>query len=228
MAGPLAAQAPVSGVVRDGATGHPLAGAIVAIDRIRLSVTSDADGRFRFVAPRGDLLLEARKLGYQAEYRLLQVVVGDTIALDLVLLPRSNELPELTTTASADRWRAGFERRMKVGLGQFIIDEELRLAENRDLASLVRTRGRGVRVDFEQGRAVLRGRGRCAVAVLQDGLPIYRPGGIGETDQPPDLNQWPVRQLRGVEIYGNAVERPLEFALAGGECGLLVLWTRAA
>jgi hypothetical protein len=180
------------------------------------------------VAPRGDLLLLARKLGYQTEARLLQVVVTDTIALDLVLSPGSSELPELTTTASGDRWRAGFERRMRAGLGQFIDEDELRLAESRDLASLVRTRGRGVRVDFQEGRAVLRGRGRCALAVLQDGLPIYRPLGNVAGDPPPDLNQWSVRQLRGVEIYGSATHRPLEFALTGGECGLLVLWTRAA
>jgi hypothetical protein len=180
------------------------------------------------VVPHGDLLLQARKLGYQTEARLLQVVVTDTIALDLVLSPGSSELPELTATASGDKWRAGFERRMKAGLGQFIDEEELRLAENRDLASLIRTRGRGVRVDFQEGRAVLRGRGRCALAVFQDGLPIFRPLGNGMVDQPPDLNQWPVRQLRGVEIYGNAAQRPHEFALAGGECGLLVLWTRVA
>ena len=61
------------------------------------------------------------------------------------------------------------------------------------------------------------------MAVWLDGVRIYQPGrGV----PPPDLNNFSVSQLEGVEIYQGGADTPAELGGTGSGCGTIVIWTR--
>jgi Carboxypeptidase regulatory-like domain len=50
--------------------------------------------------------------------------------------------------------------------------------------------------------------------------------GFGRFLTPPDLNEWPVEEIEGVEVYVGPIETPAEYNLTGSDCGVLLIWTR--
>lgn len=69
-----AAEASIVGSVRDGATGEPVAGAVVALPDIDRAVVSDADGRYALRAvPAGPQHVTVRRMGYAP--RILHALV---------------------------------------------------------------------------------------------------------------------------------------------------------
>ena len=65
----------VVGVVRDEATGRPMAGVLIAADSAQLHrVVTDSGGAYRFTGlPRGTYFISARRLGYYVERREIRV-----------------------------------------------------------------------------------------------------------------------------------------------------------
>ncbi|HEU5041497.1 MAG TPA: TonB-dependent receptor, partial [Gemmatimonadales bacterium] len=83
--------ATVAGVVRDEATGAPVAGAIVALPDLDRSVTADAAGRYRLDAvPAGPQHIAVRFIGYAP--RVLHLLVPATGALEVGLALRAEPL----------------------------------------------------------------------------------------------------------------------------------------
>jgi len=224
----LAAQAPLVGTVTDASSGHPIGSVELTIERWGLKTTTDSAGHYRMVLPGGVYQLRARKIGYQPESRVLSVVVADTIHLDLTLTIAPVQLPELTAKAAWDmRYRSEFEQRVKEGFGHFLTPELLRKNEYRTLASLIQAAAPGAHVIHRGGRAYVLGRKGCAMAVWIDGIIQYLPSNGGSAAfAPPDLNEWPVEEIEGVEVYVGPTETPAEYNLTGSDCGVLLIWTR--
>jgi hypothetical protein len=64
----------------------------------------------------------------------------------------------------------------------------------------------------------------CWVAVILDGVTIYRPGRGGE---PPDFSRdFRPETLESIEYYRSPAETPIEYGGAQADCGVLVMWTR--
>ncbi len=224
----LAAQAPLVGTVTDATSGQPIAGVELTIEQWGLHATSDSAGHYRIVLPGGVYQFRARKIGYQPETRILNVVVADTIHLDLTMTIAPVQLPELTAKAVWDmRYRSEFEQRVKEGFGHFLTPALLRKNEHRTLASLIQAAAPGAHVIHRGGRAYARGRKGCPMAVWIDGIIQYLPSIGGSAGfAPPDLNEWPVEEIEGVEVYVGPTETPAEYNLTGSDCGVLLIWTR--
>ena len=91
----------ISGVVRDSATGRPLAGAVVELrrDTIRRSAQTDDEGEFRLGDLfRGDYRLAVRRLGYGARASTLEIGASD-LTLNVTLIPIARDLDTLYVRA---------------------------------------------------------------------------------------------------------------------------------
>lgn len=221
------AQAPLVGTVRDSASGRPLEGVEIAIEAWSLTATTDAKGRFRLVLPGGTYPLEARRIGYRPEVRLLRVVVRDTVRLDLALAPAPQELPELTAAAELrERLRAPIEERVGRGIGSFLTEDLLRRSEHRQFSNLLQATAPGVFIEHIGTRAQALGRGNCPMAVWLDGIRIYAPNALGGSEPPPDLDRWEPTDFQTVEVYPGPSETPTQYQTTGSACGTILLWTR--
>jgi hypothetical protein len=227
--GTVAAQATITGRITNDSSKAPLAGVDVVFEASGKRATSDSAGKFVVTGvPAGVGFATIRKIGFRP-VRLRAIIFGsDSIDVAIALSPAAVELAPIEVTAAAVP--SGMERfaeRRAAGFGSFIDSKTLRGAENRRLADLLRG-ARGVRIQPIGGSkeiATSMRTGRpCPMAIWVDGLKIYAPG---ERRGPiPDLNDYPIAQLEGVEIYGGEAETPAELGGRGAGCGTIVLWTR--
>ncbi|MGH7679460.1 MAG: carboxypeptidase regulatory-like domain-containing protein [Gemmatimonadaceae bacterium] len=91
----------VSGVVRDSATGRPLAGAVVELrrDTVRRVSQSDDEGEFHLgEVPRATYQVSVRRLGYAARNTDVQVG-GDDLTIEINLVPIARDLDTLYVRA---------------------------------------------------------------------------------------------------------------------------------
>ena len=91
----------VSGIVRDSATGRPLAGAVVELrrDTLRRVSQSDDEGDFRLgEVTRASYQLSVRRLGYAARNTDVQVG-GDDLTIEIDLVPIARDLDTLYVRA---------------------------------------------------------------------------------------------------------------------------------
>jgi hypothetical protein len=105
----LAAQTPVTGVVAgrvtaraDSTTLLPARGATISIVGTSVVTTTDPAGRFvldRVTA--GPIVVRARLLGYRMEDRAIDVRAGDTVRVDITLLPEARMLSPVRVDARA-------------------------------------------------------------------------------------------------------------------------------
>jgi hypothetical protein len=227
--GSLAAQATITGRITNDSSKAPLAGADIILQASGKRTTSDSAGKFVLTGvPAGVGFATIRKIGFRP-VRLRAIIFGsDSIDIAIALSPAAVELPPIEVTAAAVA--PGMERfaeRRAAGFGSFIDSKTLRGAESRRLADLLRG-ARGVRVQPIGGSkeiATSMRTGRpCPMAVWVDGIKIYAPG--ARMGPIPDLNDYPISELEGVEIYGGEAETPAELGGRGAGCGTIVLWTR--
>ena len=243
------------GRVLDHASGAAVTGAEVNLSPDGGRLTTDSLGEFRAVglAP-GMYNVSIKRVGFRQfsdlasvgtgaesrhEFRIVRVVVLDTL---------ETRAKGVTYVSPALR---GFEERRASGFGKFISEAELRSADERTLANVLR-RLPGITIrsqrsaDYASGQraagsgqaAALTRAGSlppkadsndptsprgCWVAVYLDGVALYR----GPPQPAPDLSQIPVNNLAGVEFYSGSASLPVQFsAIKASECGTLLLWTR--
>lgn len=222
----------------------PIEGVEVTMEGVG-TVLASRTGRFAFasVAP-GLYTVRIRHMGYKPIEGSVQIAQGETKDLTFAIWPLTTNLPGVEVRANAAPLNTGmvdFERRRAQGLGKFLTSTDF---EGRDNATLADVFGStpGLIVDrLANGRAVAASRrstntsfrpmntpgadpSKCYMQIFVDGLRIWRPH-FDQLNEPPNLNEFSVSQIAGVEIYLGAAETPVEFGGTSASCGTIVIWT---
>jgi hypothetical protein len=232
----------LAGRVVDSSSGQPLPGVVVTLGG--RSVTGDESGRFIManLLP-GRWRLELRHLGYTPLDTMVSLETSDTVRVAFAMKRLPPQLDTVSVKAAAPGEMPGeireFEVRRARATGHFITREELRKNDERRLQDVLRGRlpGLGLQVGdrgtFMYSRsqqppgALLKGAGGkpCYIQVVQDGVVIYRHGGMS-AEGPPDISQLLTQNYDAIEFYAGPSRTPPEFRTEGAMCGTLVLWTR--
>lgn len=215
--------ASIAGRVLRRGTGSPVDGARVTVLGTALVTFSDSGGVFHFqTVPTGVRVVQVRSVGYEPGSWIVQLSDGQQFRQDLEVVALPVEVAGVTVTGRpGDDWRteAGFEARRQAGRGWYITREEIAIRRPESIADLLRgapgvtvtCRGvGGCLVGF--GRSVGR---RCTPEYFLDGYPATF--ATGPT--------FPINQIRGVEVYRDQSETPVEFQRAGLRCGVIAIWT---
>jgi hypothetical protein len=228
--------------VYDAQTGEPVEGVEVADVVNRTSSATSKTGTLSlFFLPDGGTLVRLRKVGYETQTFPVSIAAADTAPLTIVLA-RATQLPTVVVNDSAPKYRSallrGFETRRAGGVGKFVTEDEFRKADNSTLAFLLSSRLRSViAVQGPHGTTylssarkqcsgpALRGcrSAECYVSVYVDGVKTY------DSNSPaslrPDFAHLSPVDYAAAEFYDVSTTPP-EYASAGNDCGVLLLWTR--
>lgn len=215
----------IDGVVSD--TGlAPLSDATVTIVGTDIRVVTGADGRFRVVSvPAGQYVMLVRRIGYEPATAHVAVAGLDTLRVAIALEPAVTTLDRVTVAAPAVSPRLSeFYERRKVGLGQFLTQEEIE-KQNAVRASDLFGRFMGLRLSSDGmhafsmrgGPAINQDPRRCPVTAIVDGIA-----------QDTNFSQLPSpKEIAAIEFYAGPSEIPLQYKSTRGTwCGLLLIWTR--
>lgn len=239
VAWPSAAVGQVVVLGRVTGNGAVVANARVGIDALNLQALTTDSGSYRLTVPgAGTVRISIRALGFQPASHQIQLAANDTTIADFILVAVPQELDSVTVAAPAPVVRGkmrAFEERRRFGLGRFYTREALAGHEDRTLANTLRLAGLQLRARPDRcggGYAVATGRGggtpvacvepACYASIFLDGVRYWVPGqGI-----PPNINEFLVRDLEGIEVYRGMSDMPIQFQVYGSSCGAVVLWTR--
>ena len=239
-----AAQSVVTGRVTGG--GRPLAAAEILIEPDSLRTRTNDSGFYRIVLPSPQSWITARAIGFLPASRQLPVrdpymatVNFTLVAVAQMLAPVAVEAPPIRITGKM----RGFYERREMGFGRFYTREELAEREDSPLSNVLRSTT-GVQLMRRPptcggGHAVSSGRsgdarggGRfpcggftaaCYSRLFLDGMRIW----VSGMGPPPDVDQFKVRDLEGIEVYRSSAEAPIQYTSGiGPSCGVLLLWTR--
>jgi hypothetical protein len=252
-AGVADAQAParslLRGTVLDDANERPIAGAIVAIEAIKLQVVTDSAGNFRIPSiPLGRHLVSIKRVGYGPLTAIANFNGSDTLEYDFALVKQVTRLPDVavTTPARVPPKLVEFEERRTAGFGRFLTDSVFTKNVNRRLSEIMGAvpgtrivRGPGSNgwlanpvgytsmsrfqlspMDINRGADP----NQCYAAVMLDGNRVFsgQPGEILF-----DLNSLGTNTIAGIEFYRDAATVPAKFNVSSGKtCGLIVIWTK--
>ncbi len=167
--------------------------------------------------------------------------VGYTLARQ-VLLDTSRVVA--TTVYRSPNLRAFESRRERHEAGYFIAEDELRKADEKALASVLAQRVAGLTPSV-QGNSVYMMSSRractgpafstpkscmpcCVTTYLPDGQLIYLADPGRPDIQPLDFTRIAVKELAAMEFYPSSATAPVQYnaTIAGGACGVLLLWSR--
>ena len=223
----LEGQAQLTGRVVNDSSRAPIAGAELVVLGTTLRTQTGTDGRFTLAGiPMGVGHTVIRKVGFRpVQIRTLIFAESDTLEVEIGLRPSVVELePIVVTAAAVPPGMDAFAERRFGGQGTFIDWTVLRESEHRRVSDLLRS-VHGVELVMDRGSRTIAmsNRGRCPMAIWQDGLPVYRPGTLTPLF---DIDLIPVSQLEAIEIYRGPAETPAEMGGTGATCGTIVLWTR--
>ena len=215
------------------------------IPALQRTVRTDDAGRYRFSdVPAGRYSMEVRAIGFVARTERLTVNAGTALVRDIALSWTTQMLDTAVTRGQRSEYISpalrGFEERRKLGIGRFIGEAELRKNDSKDLPTVIRrlpgvyfrTNGMqfylaSMRRTGGATRALSGGdTSRCFASVYRDGVLVYdqvmTPNAA--THPPPDLKEFSINTLAGVEYY--AGESTVPAGVRGSPCGVLMLWTR--
>ncbi|MEZ4457151.1 MAG: carboxypeptidase regulatory-like domain-containing protein [Gemmatimonadales bacterium] len=228
--------------------GRPVEGALVTLLPGSDTTRMDASGKGVVAGlPEGHHLLEVKALGFEAQQRVVEVSRRDTTTVALALAPSAQMLTTLEVAADAPRrvhpMMAGFEERRKEGLGHYFTLEQLQSRPQSTVSDVVRM-SPGIRLvprpspcngyaaagsrtqsglpRYCQGVPML---DACYFAVFVDGMNIWN---ARLSEPPPDLNEFRVDDLEGIEVYAGPAQLPAQYHLSGADCGAVLIWHRVS
>jgi hypothetical protein len=245
--GTATAQSVVKGTVRQG--GHPLPRVEVGIAARNLRIQTDTTGSYSLALGEGGIIeLSVRAVGYYPQTRRLMLASGDTVTVSFELERAPQQLDSITVSAPGPTPVSGkmqaFEERRRLGFGRFFTREMLAAREHSTLGNVLRmTAGlRFVRRPDSCGGGFVVASARegsvgwkpwmqcgtdvlppaCYTGIWLDGVRLWVPG----TSDPPNVDEFQVISLEGVEVYRGPSEVPTQYQGTGSSCGALLLWTR--
>jgi hypothetical protein len=221
----------VDGIVSD-TNLVPLQGAFVSILGSNIRVGTGPNGRFRIVrVPEGRHLIIVKRVGFRPTSGVVDVPADDTLRLSYMLDKlRPDELDPVVVTARSPSIRmAEFEGRRKVGIGEFMTEEQI-AARNSVFPTELFRGFRSVNVSPSRTGAItqyfaLSAReggnpqlGACPMQVYVDQVPLPSPFNL-------DLLP-PPKSIAGIEVYAGASTIPPQFAGSNRGCGVILVWTK--
>lgn len=215
----------VLGRLTDRRTSRPITAALVRLESIDRSTSTDNAGFFTFDdVPAGLRLVVAEHLGHARVEELVRVPPGETVDVQIQMSANPVEMEPIVVTTVRDRRleiKGFYERRRwgeAVGNGIFIDREELRRRMPARLSSLiealpgtdVRCRSGYCRVRFRRAPAY------CESAeILLDGM-TFR-----------NIDQILIDEIGAIEVYRSVSELPADFGGSNAQCGVIAVWTRS-
>ena len=214
------------GTVRDSA-GEPIPEADVAIVAQRLVTRSNAKGEY--VLPRvrpGAAIVSVRRIGFEPRSIRIDILDDPTTPLDLVLAAHALLLEGMEVSARERRRLVAIEdfyRRRAKGSGMFVTREDIEQRHALKLSDALRDLP-GLR--FERGRGGTLLRFLNSASQRRDCVPQYWIDGVRVANL--ELDEIPVHDVEGVELYDGPSTTPIQFAHFGGQtsCGTVVIWSR--
>lgn len=238
----------IRGEVTDGVSGEPVEAASVLIfDRyqaLKVTARTDRDGNFAVRAVPGRYLLQVAAKGYRTVgSREVDARASDTLNFAIRLPPQPVGLDAVEVTARPRGVPdpSGFFARQAMETGRFVGPEDIEALHPTRVPDLLRAVP-GFHFYPSVGGELLwvSGRGRgCTPTVYLDGG-LARRGTTTKRGQPGYVKGAGVvldeiinpAQVAALEIYQDATESPVRFRpvgdLGGGDCAIVVLWSRAA
>jgi hypothetical protein len=221
-----AQQTVVRGVVVDSA-GSPVSEVALGIVALHHATRTDDHGHFAFPPlPKGDVEISVRRIGY--EPLLVRFVVSggpaDSIRVVIAALPDVLEAVNVSATERHRRQRVeDFYWRRSRGIGTYFTREEILKRRATVPSDILRT-AKGVRfVRTSVGSGGIRFssaanmRSGCIPTIWIDG---QRAPGM-------EVDEIPLNDIEGIELYNGASTTPAEFWLGNtAQCGTIVVWTR--
>lgn len=172
----------------------------------------------------GGHIVEAVARGYQAFFDKFTSGPGVPMPIDLEILAFAP--PVTPKGAPTSLTVAGFDARRAKAQGKFFTLAQLKAADGRPLANLLKVNAGALIATGPNGESFLASRttpartaASCYAAVVRDGLRLYP----FERSTPPDLDKIFTDDLAGVELYATTVPADLSDV---ARCGALVLWSR--
>lgn len=238
--------ATLRGRVLTDSTEHPIAGAVVSIDELKIQATSDSLGNFLLsgIKP-GAHIVTAKRIGFGALATRVRFAAGDALEAEFLLTPNVQSLPDVkveTRPPVRAKLQEFEERRIAAAGGRFLTQADFDKRAWSSTADVLRTSMPGLEIKRDGTRPsqayVVGGRmqvpggslanmgappGPCFAAVVLDGAFVYQ----GNTGEPPfDINSINPTVIAGMEYYASAASIPARYNGTRGTCGLMVIWTR--
>lgn len=233
------------GRVIDRVSGEPVASAAVLVvnpdESIRSGAITDRDGMFNLRTTPGTFLLRVQRVGYTTTGSIpLELARTDTLNFEVKLSVLAVAIDSLTVTtvAGGPRDPSGFFRRQSGVAGRFLGPYEVERRRPVSPADLLHDIP-GFQVLPRTGgyRVLMTGRNRrCIPTVYVDGLLAHRGTQTDRLAQAADDDGVLLEALvnanaiRAMEAYQSGATAPVRFRpvgpIGGGDCGVLVFWTR--
>ncbi|MFI5208694.1 MAG: carboxypeptidase-like regulatory domain-containing protein [Gemmatimonadales bacterium] len=219
---PLAAQtATVGGSLVNRESKTPVEGARISIIGTSLGASSDAEGRFQVTGvPAGVRVMQVHAIGFAVGSWVVQLDEGQAFHQTFELAPRALEVEGVTVAGREDdTWRSerGFEERRQRGLGFFVTREQILQRNAPTVAELLRTVPSVMNICNSRGcqTRLPSSKGPCSPEFFLDGYPATFSSGPN----------FPLSQIRGVEVYRDQFSVPSEFQRPNMTCGVIAIWT---
>jgi hypothetical protein len=200
--------------------------ATVTIDHTIEAGNTDSTGTVRIPdLEDGGHIVEVVARGYQAFFDKFKS--GPDIPMPIELEILAVEVTAKTKGQSTTLAVAGFDKRRAAAQGKFFTLAQLKAADGRPLANLLKVSAAAAIATGPRGESFLASAAQssastpCYAAVVRDGLRVYPFEGA----TPPDLDKIFTDDLASVEFYARAALAPAELRDAA-TCGALVLWSR--
>ncbi len=215
-------QATLRARVVDSELGHAIAGATVRIRGLASPLTTDSAGRFEVSLPAGETEITIRTLGYAEGAFKVRLPPEGTVERIFPLDFTGYNLPEEVVQGRVEELMPrylDFERRRQRGLGAYFRWDELYKKGYNSVGDALRT-VRGVRIRCDQAafecRAIMARTPQCPPTWWIDGVEVRS-----------FLENTPIRDIYGIEIYRGPGEVPGEFSGSDAACGVIVIWTKS-
>lgn len=213
--------ATVSGALLNHESHAPVEGARVSIIGTGLNASSDAAGRFIVTGvPAGVRVMQVHAIGFAVGSWVVELTEGQVLRQDFDLAPRALEVEGVTVTApGTDNWRSeeSFEDRRHRTTGFFITKEQIAQRNAANISELLRTVPGVMTSCTSRGCVIRMGRSvrQCSPEFYLDGYPATFSTGPN----------FPITQIRGIEVYRDYFEAPPEFQRPNLTCGVIAIWT---
>jgi hypothetical protein len=228
-----------------------------SLDASVATVMTDSVGRFLLTSPgNGQFRMRIRRIGYQpATSGAISFQKNKVWQLTLELAPLSTELEPVTIRERTGRqWAVdGFRERQALGEGIFLDHLDILMQDPVYIADLFRGMP-GMRVELTNGGPTIESRqGRGCLKMFVNWLPLESLSENGQRT----MELPPPKEVMGVEVYRefkevpqdlrhyarstpppppellvtrsgrNLAARPPERGVTPGQCGLVLIWTKA-